>query len=105
MSTMSIFTRKQHLSLALPLQCIIVERPFQKWGLDFIGEFKDNSSNGFKWVLTATDYFTRWVEAILTKRETDNVVREFIEDNIITIFGVPSKITTDNAKYFSSTDF
>jgi hypothetical protein len=71
-------------------------------GLDFIGKFKDNSSNGFRWILTATDYFTKWVESIPTKKSTEEVVMNFLEERIITIFGVPSKITTDNAKDFSS---
>jgi hypothetical protein len=79
----------------------VIEAPFQQWGLDFVGEFKDNSSNGYRWILTATDYFTRWVESIPTKKSTE-VVINFLEDRIITRFGVPSKITTDNAKAFSS---
>ena len=53
----------------------------------------------------ATDYFTKWVEAIPTKKATDKVVMDFIESNIITIFGAPTKITTDNAKAFSSAEF
>jgi transposase InsO family protein len=73
--------------------------------LDFIGQFKDNSSNGYTWILTATDYFTKWVEAIPTKSATDKVVMNFLEDKIITRFGVPARITTDNAKAFSSTEF
>jgi len=82
----------------------VVEAPFQQWGLDFIGQFKDNSSNGYTWIITATDYFTKWVEAIPTKSATDKVVMDFLEDRIITRFGVPAKITTDNAKAFSSTE-
>jgi transposase InsO family protein len=70
--------------------------------LDFIGEFKDNSSNGYRWILTITDYFTRWVESIPTKKATEEVVMNFLEERIITGFGVPSKITTDNAKALSS---
>jgi hypothetical protein len=57
------FVGKQRLH-DLPLKTIIVEEPFQQWGLDFIGEFKDNSSNGYRWILTTTNYFTGWVEAI-----------------------------------------
>jgi transposase InsO family protein len=98
-----MFSGKQKLA-ALPLQPVVVEAPFQQWGLDFIGQFKDNSSNGFTWILTATDYFTKWVEAIPTKWATDKVVMDFLEDKIITRFGVPAKITTDNAKAFSSTE-
>jgi hypothetical protein len=36
-----LFTEKQKLA-ALPLQPVVVEAPFQQWGLDFIGQFKDN---------------------------------------------------------------
>ena len=92
---------KQKLA-ALPLTPIVVLSPFQQWGLDFIGKFKDNSSNGFCWIITTMDYFTKWVEAIPTKTATKKVVMYFIEDKIITRFGIPLKITTDNAKAFSS---
>jgi ribonuclease HI len=98
-----LFTGKQKLA-ALPLQPVVVEAPFQQWGLDFIGKFSDNSSNGYSWVLTATDYFTKWVEAIPTKSATEKVVMDFLEDKIITRFGVPSKIVTDNAKAFCSAE-
>jgi transposase InsO family protein len=98
-----LFTGKQKLA-ALPLQPVVVEAPFQQWGLDFIGKFNNNSSNGYSWVLTATDYFTKWVEAIPTKSATEKVVMDFLEDRIITRFGVPSKIVTDNAKAFCSAE-
>ena len=83
----------------------MVLAPFQHWGLDFIGQFKNNSSNGFSWILTATHYFTKWVEAIPTKRATDKVVLDFLENKIITRLGAPTKITTDNAKDFHLVDF
>ena len=79
-----------------------MEDPFQQWGLDFNGEFKDNSRNGYRWILTATDYFTRWIESIPTKKATKEVVVNFLEERIITRFGVPSKFTNDKAKAFSS---
>eukprot|EP00253_Pinus_taeda_P002379 PITA_02379 len=99
-----LFTGKQKLA-ALPLQPVIVEAPFQHWDLDFIGKFHENSSNGYSWILTATDYFTKWVEAIPAKNATEKVIIDFIENNIITRFGVPAKITTNNAKAFSSAEF
>ena len=87
---------------ALPLNPIGVQAPFQQWGLDFIGKFKDNSSNGYSWILTTTDYFTKWVEAIPTKKATDAIVMDFLEDKIITRFGVPARIITDNGPCFVS---
>ena len=81
---------------ALPLNPIVVQAPLQQWGLEFIGKFKDNSSNDYSWIITATDYFTKWVEAIPTKKATDAIVMDFLEDKIITRFSVPARIITDN---------
>jgi hypothetical protein len=83
-----IFVGKQKLP-ALPLVPVKAEAPFQQWGLDFIGEINPHSSAQHKWILTATDYFTKWVEAIPTKRATDSVVIDFLEDHILSRFGCP----------------
>jgi len=40
------------------------------------------SSGQHHWILTATYFFTKWVEAIPTRNATDKVIMEFIEDNI-----------------------
>ena len=77
-----IFDGKRKV-LPLPLNPITVEAPFQQWGLDFIGEINPNSSGQHKWILTATDYFTKWIEAIPTRRATENVIMNFLEENIL----------------------
>ena len=51
------------------------------------------------------DYFTKWVEAIPARNATDTVVMKFIEENIISRFGCPAKIVTDNAQAFKSEKF
>lgn len=51
---------------------------------------------------TAIDYFTKWVEVIPTKKATDQVVMDFLKEKIITRFGVPAMIVTENAKTFDS---
>ena len=55
-----------------------------------------------KWILIAMDYFTKWVEAILTKNTMDSVVINFLEENILYRFGCPRKIVIDNAQEFKS---
>eukprot|EP00253_Pinus_taeda_P020905 PITA_20905 len=55
----------------LPLKPIEVSAPFHQWGLDFIGEIHPASSGQHRWILTATDYFTEWIEAIPTRQATD----------------------------------
>eukprot|EP00253_Pinus_taeda_P033990 PITA_33990 len=73
-----------------------------RWGLDFIGEIHPASSGQHRWILTATDYFTKWIEAIPTRQATDAVIISFLEANILSCFGFPSKLITDNAAVFKS---
>jgi hypothetical protein len=86
----------------MPLVPVKTKAPFQQWGLDFIGKISPHSSAQHRWILTATDYFTKWVEAIPTRRATDSVVMDFLEENILSRFGCPRKIVTDNAHAFKS---
>lgn len=53
-----IFARKKKL-LSLPLKPITTKEPFQQWGLDFIGEIHPPSSGQHRWILLATNYFTK----------------------------------------------
>jgi len=80
----------------------LIEAPFLECGLDFIREIIPTSSNQHRWILTATDYFTKWVEAIPAKNATYIVVIKFVEENILSTFGYPQQIVIDNAQEFSS---
>ena len=96
-----IFEGKRKL-MHLPIIHISLETPFQQWGLDFIGEINHVSSGKHRWILTATDYLTKWVEAIPTRHATYIVIIDFLLSNILAIFGFPRKIITDNAKEVTS---
>eukprot|EP00253_Pinus_taeda_P033594 PITA_33594 len=96
-----IFEGRQKLQ-PLPLNLIEVSAPFQQWGLDFIGEIHPTSFSQHRWILTATDYFTKWIEAIPTRQATDAVIISFLENNILSRFGCPNKLITDNAATFKS---
>jgi hypothetical protein len=88
---------------AIPLQPMTISRPFEQWGIDVIGEITPNSLKQHKYILTATDYFTRWMEAIPLTHVNEKVVIQFLEQQLITRFGLPSVLIFDNASYFSST--
>lgn len=49
----------------------------------------------------ATNYFTKWVEAVPLKTTNSKNIIEFIDQFIITRFGLPSDLMFDNASYFS----
>ena len=59
------------------LQDMMTPWPFHTWGLDLIGLINPLSS-GYVWILAATKYFTKWVEAIPLKKATGAVVANFI---------------------------
>lgn len=86
---------------SMPLQPVIIDQPFSQWGLDIIGEIVPHSSKQHKYILTATDYFTKWVEAVPLKTVHSENIIEFIDQFIITRFGLPTSLIFDNASYFS----
>nr|KUM48001.1 hypothetical protein ABT39_MTgene4996 [Picea glauca]QHR86575.1 hypothetical protein Q903MT_gene578 [Picea sitchensis] len=55
-----IFAGRQKIP-ALPLKPVQVEAFFQQWGIYFIGEIHPPSSGQHRWILTTTNYFTKWV--------------------------------------------
>jgi hypothetical protein len=96
-----MFAGKHKLS-SLPLKPIIVSGLFQQWGLDFIGEINPPSSGQHKRILTSTNYFTKWIKVVTTRNATDKAIMNFLETNIFSRFGFPSKIIANNAQEFKS---
>ncbi|CAH8562769.1 unnamed protein product [Dicrocoelium dendriticum] len=76
---------------------------FRHVHVDIVGPLPP--SNGFTHLLTCVDRFTRWPQAVpLRDTSTESVSRAFVE-SWISLFGVPSTITTDRGTQFSSTLF
>ena len=76
--------------------------PFRGWGLDFIGQINPPSSKGHHIMLVATNYFTKWTEAVPLKNMTHREVIEFVTEHIIRRFGIPQTLTTDQGSSFIS---
>jgi hypothetical protein len=70
-----------------------------------IGQINPPSSKGHKFVLLATDYFTKWVEAVPLKKVTSENMVEFVKEHIIYRVGIPQIITTDQGAQFVSLEF
>jgi ribonuclease HI len=85
------------------LQNMATPWPFHTWGLDLIGPINP-PSGGYIWILAATEYFTKWVEAIPLRKATGAAVANFIREHIITRFGIPHKIISDNGTPFVNKD-
>lgn len=75
---------------------------FYQWGFDLIGAIHPPSSGGHKWIITATEYFTKWVEAAPRADSSGKQISSFILNHIISQFGIPHAILIDNALYFKN---
>ena len=62
----------------MPLQLIIKSWPGQGWAIDFVGIIHPHSSEQHKFIIVATDFFTKWVEAEPLKVAFATAVRNFI---------------------------
>src|SRR5262249_17949410 len=76
--------------------------PFAKWAFDVVGPLEDKTGEIKKksFILTVTEYFTKWVEVEAFAKIKVTTVVKFIMRNIITRFGVPRDIVTDNGPQF-----
>ena len=71
-------------------------------GSGFIGEINPSSSGQHKWILVSTDYFTKWIEAILTRNASHQVIMKFLYENIFIKFGCSVRLVTDNKPPFKA---
>ena len=69
--------------------------------MDVIEKIYPASSRGHNFILVATNYFTKWVEAVpLKKAEQKNMI-QLIKEHIIHRFGIPQSITTNQGTMFT----
>jgi transposase InsO family protein len=78
---------------------------FRGWAIDLTGQIYPPSSKGHKFILVATNYFTKWVEAIRIKTLTSGNMIDFVNEHIVYRFGIPQTITTDQGSQFISGEF
>nr|CAN60222.1 hypothetical protein VITISV_027939 [Vitis vinifera] len=77
---------------------------FAQWGMDIVGPLPATPAQK-KFLLIATDYFSKWVEAEAYASIKDKNVTKFIWKNIICRFGIPQTIIADNGPQFDSIAF
>ncbi|XP_021771207.1 uncharacterized protein LOC110735341 [Chenopodium quinoa] len=55
-----------------------------------------------KWLIVGIDYFSKWIEAEAASNITEQTVRKFIWQNIITRFGIPKVLVFDHGRQFDN---
>ena len=59
---------------SIPFQLVTIYQPFQQWRIDVVREINPHTSKQCKYILIATGYFTRWIEAIPLTQVNEKVV-------------------------------
>ena len=69
----------------MPLVPQVTLQPFDKWAVDFVGPINTpGKRTGARYIITATDYLTRWVEVAPFVNCTAATAVRFIFENIVT---------------------
>ena len=82
----------------MPLTNILEMEVFDVWGINFMGPFP--LFFGQLYILLAVDYVFKWVEEITTPTNDAKIVVKFLHKHILTRFGAPRAIISDEGTHF-----
>jgi hypothetical protein len=84
----------------MPLAPQLTLQAFEKWAIDFMGPINPQDKHtGARYIITTTKYLTRWSEAREIKDCSATTVACFIFDDIITRFGCPKILMSDQGTH------
>ena len=84
-----------------PLQSMLAGYPMQIVAVDIVGPFPSGES-GNTYVLVASDYFSRWVEAYGIPNQEAVTVATKLVDELFCRFSIPEQIHSDQGRQFES---
>lgn len=85
----------------MPLISINPSLPFEIWAIDFVGPFPKRAKRAkARYIIIAVEYLTKWAEAQPIETCMKEVATKFIYENIITRFGCPLTIISNQGTHF-----
>jgi transposase InsO family protein len=85
----------------IPLSLHMTLKAFEKWSIDFMGPINPpGKCTRARYIITVTKYLTRWAEARAVKDCSETTISCFIFDDIITRFGCPKTLMSDQVTHF-----
>jgi len=87
----------------MSLNPILQVELFDVWGIDFMGPFPNSFRH--QYILLAVDYVSKLVEVIPCMTNDNKVVVKFLKENILSCFGTPRAIISDNGSHFCNRTF
>ena len=96
--------KDMHLVPPAELTSLVSPWPFTWWGIDLLGPFP-KAAGKFKYLVVATDYSTKWIEAEPLAKITKKNVLHFFKRKILARFGIPTLVIPDNGTQFTDQKF
>ena len=84
-----------------PMQIIRSGYPMERIAIDIAGEFPV-TERGNKYILVIQDYYTKWVECFAMHNMESATVAKLLVNEVVSRFGVPNKIHSDQGRQFES---
>ena len=85
----------------MPLRPMMGARAFAKWGIDYVGPINPPAhKTRAQYIIVATDYLTKWVEAKATQKNDARTTACFLYEYVFTRYGLPIEIVSDRGTHF-----
>jgi len=84
-----------------PLHPFTAGEPLEVVATDITGKHP-KTLRGNKYIVTITDIFSKWSEAILVRNHTASVVAKVLINNVFAQFGAPKRLLSDQGPEFES---
>ena len=87
-----------------PMKLVHASYPMERIAVDILGELP-TTDKGNKYILVVADYFTKWTESFAMPNMEAQTVARIIVEELVTRFGVPAAIHSDQGPQFESVLF